>query len=384
MIPTDIKLISNEKLLQAKTKLMLENPYLGTLVTSIELRVNNNIASCRPLGDVLEYNDEYLEVLSVREVATVLANSAMHQALFHSERGKDKVSSVWNLASDYAINDLLVQNGFMLPPMANHASRFEMLYAEQIYTILLGELDLRDNDATPQDEKQSDKPNEEAEEQDIPEELLAQEEYELLLEQLNIKLEKHGDLPKGIERFVDLKSEAKVSWRDELYRYVNTHAKSDYRMFPSAKKHLYRGFALPSIYGEELKIIVAIDTSASIDDELLKLFLAELYEIMQVFTHYVIELIECDASIQNIQRLTPQEPLEPTFKGGGGTNFTPVFDYVMDLNEDFKFLIYFTDGKGAFPNYEPLIDVLWVMPKHEEMMPFGEVLMLEHSVEKEI
>ena len=372
MIPKDVKILTNEKITQAKTKLMLENPYFGTLITSLELRVNDSIINTRNLGDAFEYNDEYLDVLTISEVTTLLANAAMHQALFHSERGKDKVSSVWNLASDYAINDLLVENGFMLPPMANYATRFEMLYAEQIYQILLNELDLQDNDE-PQDEQQS----EQMMEEDIPEELLAEEEYELLLEQLNIKMEKHGDLPKGIDRFVESKQEAQISWRDELYRYVNAHAKSDYRMFPPSKKHLYRGIALPSIYGEELKIIVAIDTSASIDDALLKIFLAELYEIMQVFTHYVIELIECDAAIQNIQRLTPQEPLEPTLKGGGGTNFTPVFDYVENLNEDFKFLIYFTDGKGAFPKYEPLIDTLWVMPQTEEEVPFGEVLFVD-------
>jgi hypothetical protein len=87
------------------------------------------------------------------------------------------------LASDYAINDLLVENGFMLPPMANYASRFEMLYAEQIYTILLGELDLQDNDESQEEER----PNEEISEEELPKELLAQEEYELLVEQLNIK-----------------------------------------------------------------------------------------------------------------------------------------------------------------------------------------------------
>lgn len=372
LIPKDVKTVTNEKIDQAKTKLMLENPYFGTLITSLDLRINNNIASIRNLGDVMEYNDEYLEVLSVNEVSTLLANAAMHQALFHGERGKGKLSSVWNLASDYAINDLLVENGFMLPPMANYASRFEMLYAEQIYTILLGELDLKENDETQDEQEQQ---REEISEEEIPEELLAQEEYELLLEQLNIKLEKHGDLPKGIERFVETKSESKIAWRDELYRYVNAHAKSDYKMFPSSKKHLYRGIALPSIYGEELKIVVAIDTSASIDDELLKLFLAELYEIMQVFTHYVIELIECDATIQNIQRLIPMEPLEPTLKGGGGTDFRPVFEHVVEENEDFKFLIYFTDGKGSFPDYEPLIDVLWVIPEKVDV-PFGEVLEL--------
>ena len=377
MIPSDVKLLSNEKLTQAKTKLMLENPYFGSLISSLELRVNDKLRNTRNLGDVFEYNDEYLEVLSVNEVSTLLANAAMHQALFHTVRGKDKVSSVWYLASDYAINDLLVDNGFMLAPMANYSSRFEMLYAEEIYTILLSELDLQDNDESLNEEEQQ---VEEIEEQDLPEdmleELLAQEEYELLLNQLNIKLEKHGDLPKGIERFVVSQGEAQISWRDELYRYVNAHAKSDYRMFPPSKKHLYRGIALPSIYGEELKIVVAIDTSASIDDELLKTFLAELYEIMQVFTHYVIELIECDASIQNIQRLTPMESLEPTLKGGGGTDFRPVFDYIENMNEDFKFLIYFTDGKGTFPQYEPLIDTLWVMNESCDVK-FGEVLELK-------
>ena len=365
-------MIPKDKIEHAKVKLMLENPYFGSLVSNIELKINDNIASIRPLGDVLEYNDEYLDVLSINEVTTILANGAMNQALFHSERGKGKESLVWRLASDYAINDLLVENGFMLPPMANYASRFEQLYAEEIYVILLGELDLQENDNDPVDEKKSD----EFEEQDLPEELLAQEEYELLLEQLNIKLEKQGELPKGIDRFVERKTLAKIAWRDTLYRYINAHAKSDYRMFPFSKKHLHRGIFLPSIYGEELKIVVAIDTSASIDNQLLEIFLAELYEIMQVFTHYVIELIECDATIQNIQRLTPQEPLEPTLKGGGGTNFSPVFDYIMEINEDFKFLIYFTDGKGTFPQYEPNIDVLWVVPKIEGSFPFGEVLEL--------
>ena len=371
-IEKEVQIDIGDKITKAKSKLMLENPYFGSLVSSLVLRENEHIASVRPLGDVMEYNVEYLEVLSVDEVSTLLANSAMHQALFHSERGEGKVSSVWQLASDYAINELLVSNGFMLPPMANYSSRFERLYAEQIYTTLLGELDLQDSE-----EENLQEQKDEFEEQYTPEELLVQEEYELLLEQLNIKLEQHGDLPKGIERFVEQKGESKLSWRDELYRYVNAHAKSDYRMFPPSKKHLYRGIALPSIYGEELKIVVAIDTSASIDDELLQIFLVELYEIMQVFTNYIIEFIEADATVQNVQRLTPQEPLEPTLKGGGGTNFAPVFDYVMNMNEDFKFLIYFTDGNGNFPSYEPLIDTLWVVPEHgNKVMPFGEVLQI--------
>ena len=354
-----------QKLIQAKTKLMLENPYFGTLVSSLSFEQNSNIASISHQNNKFIYNDEYLEVLTIDEITTHLANSAMHQALFHSTRGEGKISSIWKLASDYAINDLLIENGFVLPPLANYSSRFERLYAEEIYTILVGELDLSEDE----------EPKEEQEQQteQFQEEILNSEDYELLLEQLTNKLEKQGDLPKGIERFVKTKRQAQISWRDELYRYVNSHAKSDYRMFPPSKKHLYRGIALPSIYGEELKIVVAVDTSASIDETLLELFLTELYEIMQIFPHYIIELIECDYQIQNITRLTPLEPLTTTLKGGGGTDFYPVFEYIENMHEDFKFLIYFTDGMGEFPKYEPIIDTLWVMPTLQNI-PFGNIL----------
>jgi len=43
------------------------------------------------------------------------------------------------------------------------------------------------------------------------------------------------------------------------------------------------------------------------------------------------------------------------------------------MHEDFKFLIYFTDGMGEFPKYEPTIDTLWVMPTPQDI-PFGEIL----------
>jgi hypothetical protein len=47
------------KLTQAKSKLMLESPYFGTLVTTLGIEKNNNIASVRPLGDLMEYGVEY-------------------------------------------------------------------------------------------------------------------------------------------------------------------------------------------------------------------------------------------------------------------------------------------------------------------------------------
>jgi predicted metal-dependent peptidase len=363
-----------KKLEIAKSRLMIEHPYFGTLASALKFEKNDNIEAFMCEGNRYIYNDDYLETLSDAELSFTLANAAMHQALYHDKRQSKRMGWMWYLATDYAINAILVENGLLLPDRVNYDSRFEGQYAEEIYEVLRGEImddEMRDEDEDEADDLDMEEQQSEKVTSDESKE--AEEAYELFLEQVHQKLEKQGDLPRGIERVLDLKKGAKISWREELYRYVNTHAKSDYRFFPPNMKYLYLGFALPAIYGEELHIAVAVDTSASVDKELLEQFLAELAEIMQVFPSYKIELIECDAKIQHLSTLYPTESLSATLKGGGGTDFRPVFDYLDEALREVKFLLYFTDGMGKFPTYLPRIDTLWVMPK-AVAVPFGEVL----------
>ncbi len=367
-----------KKLDIAKSKLMIEHPYFGTLASALKFEKNDNIEAFMCDGDKYQYNDDYLETLNASELSFTLANAAMHQALYHDKRQSKRMGWMWYLATDYAINAILVENGLSLPDKVNYDNRFEGQYAEEIYETLRNEI--MDDEMDERDEGEEDDSGEEDEEQEsekvISDETREGEEaYERFLEQVNQKLEKQGELPKGLDRILEIKGESTISWRDELYRYVNTHAKSDYRFFPPNMKYLYMGFALPAIYGEELHIAVAIDTSASVDKELLERFLGELSEIMQIFPSYKIELIECDAKVQHISTLYPTEPLNATLKGGGGTDFCPVFAHLEQELRDVKFLIYFTDGMGKFPPYHPHIDTLWVMPEVVEV-PFGEVIAL--------
>ncbi len=349
-----------KKLDIAKSKLMLEHPYFGSIASSLKFEKDDDIDSFKSDGEQFFYNDEYLESLSSDELAFVLANASMHKALSHKKRESSRTNWLWQLSMDYAINSILVENDLTLPPRVHYDKRFDQKYAEEIYEILKSEIDHQE-----ESEEKSEKIQESKMDDD----------FELFLEQLTKKLQKQGEIPKGIQRLIELKSESKINWRDELYRYVNTHAKSDYRFFPPNKKYLYLGFALPAIHAESLKITVAIDTSASVDDLLLDKFLSELSQIMQLFSNYEITLIECDAKIQNVKIYYPTEVLETTLKGGGGTDFCPVFDYIETKNLDSKFLIYFTDGIGTFPSYLPRIDTLWVMPEIIEV-PFGDSLVI--------
>jgi len=342
---------------------MLDKPYFGLSATKLNLKENPNIKGVAYFGDTLEFNSEYLDALDINEVSSIVANASLKQALYHQNRGQGKNSYVWSLASEYAINSLLVENGFKLHPLSNYSDEFNNLSAEEIYYILLNQLDIPPEQE--REHKEKEKENTLYEDSEINE----------FIEQIIQKLEDTKELPQSLDRLIKRAKKSKISWRELLYRYINTHAKIDYTMFPSNKKHLYRGVALPSISSSELKIAIAIDTSASISNEDLEAFLSEVEYIMQNFQHYQIKLIECDYKIQNITTLTPMEPIVSKVKGGGSTDFRPVFEYLENLNEDYQFLIYFSDAKGVFPNYTPSIDTLWVLTK-DENTPFGEKIVI--------
>jgi len=157
---------------------------------------------------------------------------------------------------------------------------------------------------------------------------------------------------------------------------VHRHAKEDYRFFPPNKRYIHQGFALPSLQSELLKIVVAIDTSGSIDEVLLAQFFAEFEAIMQSFSNYEIDLIACDSKIQYHQKFYPGDILEYKTKGGGGTDFRPVFHFIEEHIDNPTLLLYFTDAQGRFPEFEPGFDTLWVLPDEEEV-PFGEKLIIK-------
>ena len=60
------------------------------------------------------------------------------------------------------------------------------------------------------------------------------------------------------------------------------------------------------------------------------------------------------------------------FAGGGGTSFTPVFEYLKKEQDEPDLLIYFTDGYGDKPE-KPSFPVMWVItPDGKNSIPWGQ------------
>ncbi|MEY3090922.1 MAG: hypothetical protein RL113_1238 [Pseudomonadota bacterium] len=392
-----------EKLEKAKVKLMLDHPYFGTVASSLALKENNALLTFVSHEEEIEYNSEYLERLSVDEVEFVIANGAMHSVLKHQERALGRTKWLWQTATDYVINNMLVQNGMQPPEYANYEPKFQGMYAEEVYEILRSEMMQHIDDALTQEQEseqitQSDdstsqtlhmheqkelsqnakeSQNEQDHQSDTSQELSSNE-IEALKEHFEHIFEKHkrqGTLPKNLKFVVPEYFSHQVNWREFLYGYIASYAKSSYSFSPPNMKYLYRGVYLPSLSSDLLRIVVAIDTSGSVDETLLATFLGEVSSIMQQYPHYEIDLITADAKIQSHRVFLPGTSLTYEISGGGGTDFRPVFEYIEKEISYPTVLLYFTDGQGRFPQNEPSYDVLWIMSDEVEV-PFGEIVLL--------
>ncbi len=394
-----------QKITKAKAKLMLEHPYFGTVASALPLEQNNEILTFTSDGVKMHYNSEYLDRLSLEEVEFVMANGAMHTVLKHHERLGDRTKWLWQTATDYVVNAMLVKNGMHLPEYAYFEEKFDGMYVEEVYEMLRAEMmdnsdhsmeqeteqitdsdetgvenlhmqkeHTPDNNAEDTEEEQNADDNEEV--LNTPEKKEEQEEMKERLEQIFQKLKRQGNLPKDLELVIPEYFSHKVDWREFLYGYIATHAKTSYTFTPPNMKFLYRGIYLPSMSSDLLRVIVAVDTSGSVYESLLSTFLGEVSAMMQQYPNYEIDLITADAKVQSHKTFLPGEPLDYEISGGGGTDFRPVFEYIDQQIDYPTLLLYFTDGDGIFPKDVPMYDVLWVMPQEVDV-PFGEALLLD-------
>ena len=132
-------------------------------------------------------------------------------------------------------------------------------------------------------------------------------------------------------------------------------------------------------------LVIAIDTSASCQKVLVQQFLNETADLLSgigsFFKKTEIHLIECDDRVQNDRVITDLSQLQQyaqgfEVKGGFGTDFRPVFNYIEDLRaagklENLKGLMYFTDGFGEYPKKPTDYDTAFVFFRDEELDDTG-------------
>lgn len=349
-----------------KAKLLIDYPFFGTIASGMESVVNDNIESFATREGRFEYREGYMEPLSESERIFTLCNGALHEALSHTQRRGNRSPWLWNMACDYAINTLLIDNGFTPPPAITYDKRFGNLSAEEIYHELSLEF---------LDQEQSDRDSDEGRDDEGLDEKLSRTQREKRSEEA---LNKSDPLSEAIHHLIQPKQKSLIDWRSELRERVGGYYVSDYTLIPPSKKLLYDGVYLPGVHSRHLELAIAIDSSGSVDEVLLSQFIAEVESITELFGSYTIDLIVCDDRIRSYETFERGEAITYTLSGGAGTDFRPVFELIESWMYRPKLLLYFTDLDGKFPPYEPPYEVLWISPLMMEV-PFGRVIELKDT-----
>jgi len=126
--------------------------------------------------------------------------------------------------------------------------------------------------------------------------------------------------------------------------------------------------------------VIAIDTSGSTTGDIVKTFVSEVQAILNSFGGYELRLIQCDRSIHEDTIYDLQNPFLPDnfkLKGGGGTDFIPVFKLISQDNQEPEVLLFLTDGFGSAPKHSPNYPVIWgVIEGGVQPAPWGKSISL--------
>jgi predicted metal-dependent peptidase len=126
------------KLSAARTRLILDRPFLGALVLRMPMKPADP-KWCATIGTDARnfyYNPDYIDSLTLEQTQFALAHEALHCALSHFARREHRVKERWDIACDLAINPILIKEGMTAVPGALYNIGYEGMMAEEIYPLV--------------------------------------------------------------------------------------------------------------------------------------------------------------------------------------------------------------------------------------------------------
>jgi predicted metal-dependent peptidase len=199
---------------------------------------------------------------------------------------------------------------------------------------------------------------------------------------INVATKAAGKTPGHLERLVNELGRPVNNWRETLRRFVDQSTRLDYSWRRPDRRFAAADFLMPGAVSDGVNHVVIVnDTSASLyADKPQKRFATEIQSLLDENVVDRITLIDCDNHVNNVQTFEAGDVVKFTNRGGGGTSFKPVWEWLKDNQEDTACVVYFTDlepcdGYGT----EPDLPVLWatygdprtVRPLMDKV-PFGE------------
>lgn len=181
------------------------------------------------------------------------------------------------------------------------------------------------------------------------------------------------------ERKTNLICFSNLDWK-KLLNCMMSEEMMDYSFLPPDRRMQDSEFFMPDFNvssDEKKKILFWIDTSGSIEDDVLSSVYSEIYNAtMQLEGNLFGMLGFFDTEVTPpMPFCSVSELISIVPKGGGGTDFDCVFRYmnIHMIDEEFSNVVIFTDGMAEFPNKNVAKNfrVIWLFSQKGVEAPWG-------------
>ena len=367
------------KIERAYKRLLIENPFYGLFLLGLSKVINRSVETAcvrkRGINCELVINPDYWETQDDTQQLNLLCHEVyhivfQHMFLWDSFPNKD----ILGLATDCEVNSYLrnLDNSWVVPSIWNlpkkQGTKFyyeEILkqdppQQQQQQSNGGGSGDSQDNkDGMPQtkdDHTQWGKDFQEC--SDAEKQLIQNQINQQIKTAAEQTIKMRGTIPAEMKEIVDelFKPKPRIfDWKSYFRRMLGSIY--DINIKKTRRKEAHR---FPDTAGikhkKKVSILVAVDTSGSVNDDELRDFFSEITYIYK--TGARITILECDAKITANYEYTGK--WTGKIHGRGGTDFQPVIDYYRKNMKDYAALVYFTDGECSIPDNVPR-DTIWVI-----------------------
>jgi predicted metal-dependent peptidase len=388
-----------EKLTVAKIGLMLRASFFGNLASHMKLIESSSWCSTAATnGRDFFYNSEFVEKLSVKNLEFLFGHEILHCALSHIERTGSRDRRLSNIAQDYAVNSILIDEKIGTPidivPIL-HDPKFRSLAWEEIYDLLLENAqtislsDLADmlgdtiDDHLSQDDSGIGGDEDGKEGSGKP--TFSKAEWQEIRDKFKeAMIQAHaaaaGNVPAAIKRLIQDITEPKMNWRELLQMNIQSIVRSNYSFSRPSRKGWASGAILPGMIPEQtIDIAIALDMSGSIGQNEISIFLGEISGIVGQYTDFKINLFSFDTDVYQNAHYTQDSVgdllnYEPV--GGGGTCYRCILEHLKEQNSVPKKLILFTDlyVSDFVSELGEYCDCLFLVFGNDAVAPYGQTV----------
>jgi predicted metal-dependent peptidase len=390
-----------EKLTTARVGLLLKAPFFGNMATRMRLvNADDWCPTAATNGRDFYYNTKFVEKLSVKKLEFLFGHEILHCVLDHFGRVGSRDKQLANIAQDYAVNQILVDERIgdkISEVKICYDSKYRGKAWEEIYDELyekaekismpqllkeLGDLldeHIKEGDGEGEGDKdgKGKKPG------------MSKEEAQAIKDEIKQAMIQSaaaagaGKTPAGIMRMIKNLTEPKMDWRSLVRQEIQSIIRNDYSFTRPNRKSMHSGAILPGMKeATTIDVAISIDMSGSIGEEDATTFLSEVKGIMDQYEDFKVNIWCFDTEIYNHQEIThdnAEDLLSYEPQGGGGTDFEANWEFMKEMGIAPKKFIMFTDGYpcGGWGD-EDYCDTIFVVKGNEHAdAPFGQTVIYE-------